>query len=164
MQPDLPRPKAVGFSVIKHSLDPAAKPRSRFRNPAPDRLQDAKHGLRVDCVDRLIENRPTVIIDRCAPLRRVYLRAPFTPLRFYEFIGALAEGSTPSLGFPGGLLCVQRVNALGEQGTVARGLLPRLGEVTVATEPSPASRCLPPDTYMKVQRRETPAPVLEIVR
>src|SRR3984893_3265450 len=81
----LPRPKTVGFPVIKHRLDPAAEARSSFWNPAPNRLQDAKHGLRVDCVDRLIENRLAIIVDRCAPLARVNIGAPFAPLRFYEF-------------------------------------------------------------------------------
>jgi len=106
----LSRSKAAGFRVIKHRLDPAAEARSCFWNPAPNRLQDAKHRLRVDCVDWLIENRPAVIIDRCAPLRRVDLAAPFAPFRSYERSGAFAEGSTPGLGFPGGLLCGQRVN------------------------------------------------------
>ena len=70
---------------------PAANTRRGFRDPGPNRLQDRKNRRRVYRIDRLIENRPAIIIDRCAPLRRVYLGAPFTPLRFYEFIGALAE-------------------------------------------------------------------------
>ena len=58
--------------------------RSCFWNPAPNRLQDAKYGLRVDCVDRLIENSLAIIIDRCGPLCRVDLAAPFAPFRSYE--------------------------------------------------------------------------------
>jgi hypothetical protein len=84
--------KAVGFCVIKHRLDPAAKARSCFWNPVPNRLQDRKNRHCVYRVDRLIEDRPAIIIDRCAPLLRVDLAAPFAPFGGYERSGAFAEG------------------------------------------------------------------------
>jgi hypothetical protein len=139
------RSEAVGFPVIKHRLDPAAKARSCFWNPVPNWLQDRKNRRRVYRIDRLIENRPAIIIDRCAPLRRVDLATPFAPLRFYEFIGALAERLVRRRGLLGGLFRLQRVNALGEHGTVAEGQLPRFGEGHSCGRPEPGFTLLAGD-------------------
>jgi len=93
----------VGFCVIKHRLDPAAKARSCFWNPVPNRLQDRKNRRRVYRIDRLIENRHAILIDRCAPLRRVDLAAPFAPFGGYERSGAFAEGFARRRGIARGL-------------------------------------------------------------
>ena len=120
--------KLMRLCKIEHGLDPAAQPTRRFWHPRPQRIQHLQHGVRVDLINRHVQDWRAIFGDRFPPLASMLLAPPFGALRFDQLIGALAEGPARRLGFPGGLLRVKWVNALRDKGTVLGGLLSRLGE------------------------------------
>src|ERR1700730_922000 len=78
-------------SGVERALDPAAEAGSGFRRGLPDGLQNAKHGFRVDRVNRRVPYRRAVRFERLAPLRGVHVAAPFAFLRGNQLVRAFPE-------------------------------------------------------------------------
>jgi hypothetical protein len=113
--------KAVGFCVIKHRLNPSAKARSCFWNPVPNRLEDRKNRRRVYRIDRLIENRPAIIIDR---LRHCAAWISLRHSRRLDFMSSSAHWPNvlrAAVASWAAFFASSGSNALGEHGTVAEG-------------------------------------------
>src|SRR5438067_3785345 len=124
-------PIALDLGPIQHRLDAATNAARRLRLGRPNRLQDPAHENGVDGLNwEWPDDRLGIGGERCGPLRRVLRVAPAGTMRPDVIGGSLFEGdrlcALKNSLRPGGLACLDRIDALRAQPPTVCGLQARL--------------------------------------